>query len=173
MKREDHPVWAVYDRLRTARLNVRYYCARLHRLELVNRTLEITLLVSAPSSAIAGIWLFKTDAGKIVWQSLGVLSAVIATVRPVFQMTKRIKEYEATIAAYRTLEYDLEMIRQKVEQRAAYDDKLKAELLKAIERQKRADATSPEMVPNEKLRHRCTQTVLSEMPPDSFFVPEN
>jgi hypothetical protein len=70
------------------------------------------------------------------------------------------------------LEYDLETIRQKVEQRGAYDDRLKAELLKAIERQKKADLTSPEKVPNEKLRRKCTQAVLTEMPASSFFIPE-
>lgn len=162
----------MYDKLRTARLNVKYYSVRLDRLEQISRVLEITLLVSAPSSAIAGIWLFTTDVGKIAWQSLGVLSAVIATVRPAFQLTKKTKEYESAITAYRMLEYDLETIRQKVEQRGAYDARLKAEFLKALARQEKADLVSPDKVPNAKLRAKCTREVLAEMPPNSFFVPE-
>ncbi|WP_157653609.1 hypothetical protein [Burkholderia ubonensis] len=172
MKREEHPVWAVYDKLRTARLNVKYYSARLDRFEQLNRILEITLLVTAPTSAVAGLWLFQTVPGTYVWHGLAGLSAVIATVRPVFQMTNKIKAYEATISAYRTLEYDLETIRQKIEHRGVYDDKLQSEFLKALERQKQADAGSPERVPNDRIRHLCTQEVLSEMPVNSFFVPE-
>jgi hypothetical protein len=172
LEREKHPVWAVYDKLRTARLNVKYYSTRLDTHEQWNRCMEIVLLISAPSSAIAGIWFFKTDIGKYLWQILGVVSALVATVRPAFQMTRKIKAYEATIQAYRMLEYDLEMIRRKIEQRGTYDDKLKSEFLKAIERQKQADASSPERVINEKTRDRCTAAVLAEMPANSFFVPE-
>jgi hypothetical protein len=173
LKRVEHSVWAVYDKLRTARLNVDYYSARLNRLEQINQILEVTLLIAAPTSAVAGLWLFQTSLGKYIWQIIAGVSAVIATVRPVFQMTKRIKEYEATIFAYRTLQYDLESLRQKIEMHGTYDGKLKAEFLKAVERQAKADAISPERVANKKLRQKCTQAVLIEMPASSFFVPEN
>ncbi|REG48609.1 hypothetical protein B0G80_4858 [Paraburkholderia sp. BL6669N2] len=172
MNREQHPVWAVYDRLRTARLNVKYYCERLRQVELLNRACEIILLIAAPTSAIAGLWFWKTDIGKAVWQSLGIVSAIIATVRPAFQLTKKIKDYEAAISGYQTLEYDLEIIRQKIEQRGTYDDKLKAEFMKAVERHRNVELASPDKVPNRKLLQNCTNAVLAEMPANSFFVPE-
>lgn len=174
MNREQHPVWAVYDKLRTARLNVKYYSERLRRVELLNSSCEMLLLFAAPTSAIAGLWFWKTDAGRVVWQSLGVVSAIVATARPVLQLTKKIKDYDAAILANRTLEYDLETIRQKIEQRGIYDDKLKAEFLKLIERHRNDEIViNPDKTPDKKLLENCTSAVLAEMPAATFFVPEN
>jgi hypothetical protein len=70
----NHPVWTVYDKLRSARLNVKYYGARLHRIERANLAIEYILLAAAPSSAVAGLWFWNTEVGKTIWQSLGVLA---------------------------------------------------------------------------------------------------
>jgi hypothetical protein len=173
MNREQHPVWAVYDKLRTARLNVKYYSERLRRVELFNTACEILLLFAAPTSAIAGLWFWHLQGGKIVWQSLGILSAIVATLRPLLQLTKRIKDYEAAVLANRSLEFDLETIRQKVEQKGAYDEKLKAEYLRVLERHRKDEIESPDKTPNRKLLEYCTNAVLTELPSSSFYVPEN
>ena len=39
-----HPVWSVYDLYRDARLNVKYYSTKLHRLSEFNLFLEILIL---------------------------------------------------------------------------------------------------------------------------------
>ncbi|WP_250528807.1 hypothetical protein [Caballeronia sp. ATUFL_F1_KS4A] len=171
MDRDQHPVWAVYDKLRTARLNVKYYCRRLQRLERIIFTLDVILLVAAPSSAIASLWFWDTPAGRIAWQSLSVVAAIIATVRPIFHLTRRVKEYESAIAAYRIMEYDLESVRQRIEQRGEYDAKLRSEFLRIVERQKAAELASPEKVADQKLLKECSDAVLSELPANSFFVP--
>jgi len=66
MSRENHPVWIVYDKLRSACLNVKYYSRRLQTLERWNFTLEFPLSATAPSSAIAALFsgILSTASGK-------------------------------------------------------------------------------------------------------------
>jgi hypothetical protein len=173
MRREDHPVWAVYDKLRSARLNVRYYSERLRRLERVDVAMDLAIVVCAPSSAVAGIWFFNEGLGKVVWHGLGVFSAFVAAARPVTQFRQKLKSYEATISAYQTLEYDLETIRRKIEHRGEYDADLKADFLLALERQRHIDIASPDKIANSRLLKTCTDAVLSELPSSAFFVPES
>ena len=45
MPRRPHAVWTVYDKLRTARLNVKYYSRRLESIERTNFILEIEFKV--------------------------------------------------------------------------------------------------------------------------------
>lgn len=82
MKREEHPVWAVYDGLRKARLNVKYYCHLLGWEERKAHALEIVLAVTAPTSAFTGLILFKSDVGKITWQCIAAVSGLAAVARP-------------------------------------------------------------------------------------------
>jgi hypothetical protein len=170
--RDDHPVWAVYDKLRTARLNVKYYSARLQRFERINLAMEYILLASAPSSAVAGLWFWNTEIGKLLWQYLGVLAAFIAVAKPPLNLTKRIKEYEGILTGYRTLEYDLMEIRTLVEQKGRYDQVLQSEFKKAMQREKALVAKTPETRENKRIQQACQKEVLRELPPDKFYVPE-
>ena len=52
-KNETHPVWNVYDRFRTTRLNVKYYSARLVCVKKINFIMELILAISI-SSEITG-----------------------------------------------------------------------------------------------------------------------
>jgi hypothetical protein len=45
-KKENHPVWDVYDEARTARLNVRYYERQLASLRRKNISLEVIIALS-------------------------------------------------------------------------------------------------------------------------------
>lgn len=170
--RADHPVWTVYDKLRSARLNAKYYSARLHQLERTNLALDYILLATAPSSAIAGLWFWNTDVGKNVWQYLGILAAIAALIKPPLNLTKRIKDYEAILVGYRTLEYDLLEIKTLVEQKGKYDQPLQLELRKAIQREKALIARTPETRENKRIKRNCENEVLQELPTDRFFVPE-
>jgi hypothetical protein len=173
MRREDHPVWTVYDKLRTARLNVKYYSRQLQKVERRNFFLELVLLVTAPSSAVAGLWFWDTEIGKIAWQQLGIVAAITAVVKPLLNLSRRIKEYESVLAGYRGLEFDLMEIKSMVEQKQTYDKSQKDELQKAMRREKSLVTKGPETRENVRVLKRCQNEVESELPADSFFVPEN
>jgi hypothetical protein len=91
MSREDHPVWTVYDKLRTACLNVKYYSRRLRSLERWNFALEFLLSATAPSSAIAALFFWNTEYGQTAWKYLAIVAAITAVAKPLLNLAKRIK----------------------------------------------------------------------------------
>jgi cytochrome c oxidase subunit IV len=115
MSREQHPIWTVYEKLRTACLNVRYYGRRLQGVERWNLSLEFVLGATAPSSAIAALWFWNTEYGQTAWKCLAIVAAIAAVAKPLLNLTSRIKEYESVLSGYRVLEYDLREIRSMIE----------------------------------------------------------
>jgi len=172
MSRETHPVWAVYDKLRTARLNVKYYSRRLQSIEHINCWIEFVLLASAPSSAVAGLWFWDQPLGKIAWQYFGVVAAIAALTKPLLTLPKQIKEFESVLSGYRVLEYDLMEIKVLVEQKQRYDAQLQTEFKKAMQREKTLVGKTPETREKLKIKSLCEAEVLQELPRESFFVPE-
>lgn len=172
MSRESHPVWAVYDKLRTARLNVKYYSRRLQFFERLNFWFELVLLASAPSSAVAGLWFWNKPAGELVWQYFGVVAAIVALTKPLLMLPKKIKEFESILSGYRVLEYDLMEIKVLVEQSQKYDASLQSEFKKAMSREKALIGKTPETRENTQIKNLCEFEVLKELPAESFFVPE-
>lgn len=170
--RDNHPVWTVYDKLRSARLNVKYYECRLQFTERLNFSIEVLLLATAPSSAVAGLWFWNTEYGKYVWQYMGILAAIAAVTKPLLGLTKRIKDYESILSGYRTLEYDLMEIKTTIEQKRKYDQGLQAELKKAIHREKALIAKNPETRDSKRVKRMCEDEVRRQLPPGSFFIPE-
>jgi hypothetical protein len=166
-----HPVWAVYDRLRSARLSVKYYGCQLHDVERLNFWLDLIMLASAPTSAIAGLAFWQFEIGQIVWQSMGVVAAVAAVVKPLLAIPKRIKEYESILVGYRVLEYDLMELKTNIEQKGKYDIALQNELRKVLQREKTLIAKTPESKENANVKRRCQAEVLRELPTESFFIP--
>ena len=63
----NHPVWEVYNLLRTARLNCKYYGGLLHNAERINWWIQLIIAISLPTSAIAGFEIWATGAGSLFW----------------------------------------------------------------------------------------------------------
>ena len=173
MGSENHPVWTVYDKLRSARLNVKYYCCRLQSAERWNFALELVLLAAAPTSAIAGLWFWDTDPGKFVWKTLGVIAAFAALLKPLLGLTKKIKEYESIISGYRVLEFDLMEIKSLIEQKRKYDAALQADLKRALQRERTLVGKTPETREVASIKRKCEEEVNRELPVSSFFIPED
>ena len=81
-----HPVWDVYDEYKTARLNVRYYEKKVSRLRHRNLLIEIVLALSV-SSGVAGLWLWETAVGGIIWKVLTTLAAFLAVIKPLVKLS--------------------------------------------------------------------------------------
>jgi hypothetical protein len=166
-----HPVWGVYDRLRTARLNVKYYGCRLQSLKRQNFWLESVLLATAPSSAIAALWFWQTTGGRAAWQALGLVAAIAAVLKPVLKLTPTITQHESLVTGYRLLEYDLLGLKTEIEQQRRYDEPLQAEFKKSITKERDLVSQAPLEPADRKLRSRCQREVLEELPLEGFFVP--
>ena len=172
MAKQDHPVWSAYDRLRSARLSVKYYGRRLQYFERWNFALEVILLASAPTSAIAGLWFWQSEPGQLIWKWFGVIAAIAAVLKPTLGLTKKIKEYEGILTGYRTLEYDLMEIKSGIEQKRKFDAPLHAELKKAMQRERALISKTPEASEHFSTKRACQEEVLRELPVEAFFVPE-
>jgi len=172
MSQATHPVWTVYDRLRTARLNVKYYSRRLQTVERWNFAIEVVLAITAPSSAVAGLWFWNSDVGKQIWQDLGIVAALVCVLKPLLNFGKRIKDYESVLSGYRVLEYDLMEIKSNIEQEQKYDSRQQSEFKKLLQREKALAGKAPETRENRKVKRICQQEVLRELPPKHFYIPE-
>ncbi len=172
MPRQPHPVWTVYDKLRTARLNVKYYSRRLESIERISFLLEMILLAAAPTSAIAGLWFWETITGKLVWQYFGIVAALAALIKPGLGLTKKIKDFESTVNGYRTLEFDLMEIKGNIEQKGKYDAALQADFRKALQREKTLIGRTPETRERARVKAPAEAEVRRELPDEAFFIPE-
>ena len=171
MSQDSHPVWAVYDKLRTASLNVKYYSRRLVNLERQNFCIELFLMATAPSSAIAGLWFWQTETGKETWLVLGVVTAVLAVVKPLLGLTKRIRDLEGVLSDYRMLEYDLRELKSLIEQRQKYDAALQADFKRVGQRERSLVERTPESREVMRVKVLCEAEILKEYPIERFFVP--
>ncbi|CAB3802721.1 hypothetical protein LMG28614_05681 [Paraburkholderia ultramafica] len=172
MPRTKSPVWTVYNKLRTARLNVKYYCCRLESIERQNFILELILLASAPTSAIAGLWFWQEPYGQSAWKFFGVVAAVAAVLKPLLGLTKKIKNMESVVVGYKALEYDLMEIVSLIEQKRKYDATQQADLKRAIAKEKALVVQPVETRERKKVKAICEAEVRRELPDDYFFVPE-
>jgi hypothetical protein len=169
---DNHPVWDVYDQLRTARLNEKYYGVRLQKYERINFWSEIIVAFTSSSSAIAGLAFWNTSAGNDLWKVLLVFSAVIATTKPFLNLTKKIRAYEELLAGYRLLCHDLKNLKININQKQDYSAKHKNEFKKIIEKQRLLATKSPESTEKSKVKADCQNFVLNEYPTSAFYVPE-
>jgi hypothetical protein len=57
----------LYNYYRTAKYNVKYVSIILSLLRKTNFIIDVSLAITAPSSAISGIWFWQTDIGSELW----------------------------------------------------------------------------------------------------------
>lgn len=172
MSNNDHPVWAIYDQYKTARLNVKYYSCRVAQVERKNFWLEIILAITAPSSALAGFWFFKTDAGGLLWQGLASFAAILSLVKPFLKLPNKIKYMEQALSGYRALECDLEEVVNRIRRDGKITDGAYKMFDAAQKRKKTLIGSSPEHQSDPVLIEKYTVQVNQELPSSSFFIPK-
>lgn len=170
-----HPVWEVYDDYRTALMNVKIQKAELKRLRRINYWIEIPLAITA-SASVAGLWIWGTVAGGYIWKTLGLISAFLAVLKPLLKIPDKIQQRGEMLADYSSIEHELEKIKKAVSQRGKYDNKLRQQYLKVVEKKGLAKAKytgTKFLETNIKIKRVCTQEVNKELPASSFYIPED
>lgn len=170
--RDNHPVWDVYDQLRTARLNEKYYGCRLQKYERINFWSEIVVAATSSSSAIAGLAFWHSQAGNSAWKALLAAAAVITVAKPLLNLTKKIRAYEELLAGYRLLFHDLKDLRIDINQSQQYSKAHQVRFKKIIEKQRLLADKSPERTENKRVKADCQNAVLAELPSSAFYIPE-
>ncbi len=167
-----HPVWSVYDQLRTSRLNVLYYTAKLEFSERLQLLMQLILAATVPSSAIAGFELWDFGLGKYAWEILVSLSSLIAFIQPFIGLQKKIKKLDELTVGYKILYFDLIDIKQKIEEEQKYTSSHQRLFKAARNRRKKLEIKETGLWQNNKLRNECQDKVKSELPAKYFYVPE-
>ncbi len=173
MTGDDDPVWVVYDLYRTARLNVKYYAARLESVERWGFWLDLLIAITAPASAVSGIWLLKTEIGQEMWKYLAGLAAIVAVAKPLLKLPQQIKLIEQCLAGYRALEFDVEQIVNRIRVERAYSKASQKMLDIAQEKKKKLVCNPPENRQKKALIDRFYKDTITELPETHFFVPEH
>lgn len=103
----------LYDSYRTALLNRKYYAHRLLVYQRWNLILELAVAVG--TSGAIGAWaIWKQGVGRNAWAFLAGLAALIAVVKPIIQLPKRIERYSKLHVAYSELYQDIDRLVSEV-----------------------------------------------------------
>src|ERR1044072_8967941 len=86
----------IHNEFRTALLNSKYYGWRLDRCQKINRAIEIVIAVGATTgTGIAGFAIKKNGAGAAAWAVISGASVVLATLKPIVDLPKKIEQYRS------------------------------------------------------------------------------
>ncbi|MDG4595163.1 MAG: hypothetical protein P9F75_05650 [Candidatus Contendobacter sp.] len=97
----NHPVWNIYDLLKTSRLNVLYYESKLLNAERTLISMQITLAAAVPSSAIAGFEIWDFWLGEYAWEIFASFASFVAFIQPFLGLPKKTKNTVSLLMAIR------------------------------------------------------------------------
>lgn len=167
---DNHPVWHVYDELRTARLNVYYYRSRLGTARRGHTFRELVLAASG-STGVAGLWFFATGPGTVAWKALATVAALLAVYHSVARPSERIRKLETHVTAWTQMEHALSDIRRRIHEAGRYDQTFQNEVKAVLDRKQAIAMDLIETDIDHKLLRACFDQVKRELPVDQFFVP--
>ena len=167
----EHPVWDVYNLLRTARLNQKYYLEKLHRVEKLNMAMQIIIAASLPTSAVASYQIWNTELGGPAWSFVLLLASTLALLQPFLKLSEKIKTYDSILNGYLTLDFDLQELRGKISHSNSYSVSHRKLFEQALKRKKNVGLKEQGLKLDKKLRTKCAEEVRKELPAKNFFIP--
>jgi hypothetical protein len=135
--------------------------------------LNLLLAVSAPSSAIAGLWFWEYPAGEVAWKMLAVVTAVIAVVKPLLQYGPTIQVMEEVLSGYKALDHDLYTLQLDIQREGSYESRLQNQFKAALARKGVLVGRVVEHKEHKDLKRRLEKVVCEELPAEGFFLPED
>jgi len=167
----NHPVWNVYDSLRTASLNVNYYSKRIVTIGRINRLFEIFIAVST-STAVGKFTIWGSETGVLLWSTIGGIAVLLTVVKPFMKYPEKIKKIESVLTKYRLLKYNYGVIKIGISEERKYNDEHKKKYHDLLKQERELIAIQPENYISNKLRTKCQEEVNREFPVNNFFIPE-
>lgn len=172
MSTVNHPVWDVYNLMRTARLNIKYlqYYIALNKKQ--NIAIEIILALSTTSLATI-FWFVSSNGLELLIKIVSSVAASVAVIKPILDLSSKIKLNEELLTAYRVLEHDLEKISIGVRLEQKYSQSLQQKFNDAMDRKiELIKMNNGSEKPSRILLKKIAQEVDEEYPLDSFYIPQ-
>jgi len=161
--------WQIYDTLRTALLNKKYYACRLAKQRQLTFWLE-WMLAAATSGTVATWAIWHAEWGRTTWAAVAGVATVMSFTKPLLNLSKEIERLTKLHTGF-TLPYVelLDLVNDMSVQRT-----LSSEALRQYHglRKRLNDLTiEDDPQPKKRLRRRCTKEVLEELAMDRFWSP--
>jgi hypothetical protein len=163
----------IHRQYRTALLNKKYYGYRLEVYKFRNFWLEVLIAVGATGAGgtgVAGLTVWKTGVGVVIWAVLSAVSIVLATVKPFLGWPTLIERYSKLWSEYATMHAAL----QQIEEDLQTNNCLRTEQVEAFGKIR---DRMPELAqlddphPDMELVARFEQEVKAEVPVTSLWMP--
>lgn len=168
-EQEFERVWQLYDALRTALLNKKYYGCRLVVQRRLNFWLE-WILAFATSTAVAAWAIWKQDFGANLWAVIGAIAVILSITKPLLKLPEDLERLGRLHTGFTAAHADLTALVEEVRATRGVTPEHVAEYQR-IRTRLHELATHDDPRPNTRLKEQCTQEVLNELPQEQFWSP--
>jgi hypothetical protein len=166
-----HPVWDIYDEYRTARLNVKINEYHLANYKKWNFLVEFILALTA-SSTVASFWFWQDAIGQTVWKYLSVITAVLAVLKPMLDLSGKIQKYSEILSDFKSLEHDFHKLTILINQQQRYDNAFKEQFYYLLDQKGFINQKTNEETIRKSKKQEFERQVINELPSHCFYIPE-
>jgi hypothetical protein len=162
----------IYTLLCRTALNKEYYGTRLHNAQRWNDGLEIAIAIGATGSGISALTVWKVEPwGPLVWGTLTIASVVLAVVKPIIQLNKRIERLTRLYLGHTDNYTNLLVLVSRIQRRRGMAPEF-LDLFEAAEAKFQELSKDDDPRPKMALLRRCEAMVRKRHPPESAWYPE-
>lgn len=161
--------WQIYDTLRTALLNKKYYACRLARQRHVTFWLE-WVLAATTSGTVASWAIWHAQWGRITWALLAGIATIISFTKPLLNLSKDIERLTKLHTGFTLAYVELrDLVDDMTVHRCLSDETVRQ--YHALRKRLNDLAIEDDVKPRRRLRRECENEVLAEHPVDHFWNP--
>ncbi|MDD5064572.1 MAG: hypothetical protein PHQ35_07445 [Phycisphaerae bacterium] len=168
---KDYPVWEVYDLYRDCRLNTKYWSKKLIRSHRFNLAFEYLIMVTAPGSAVAGLFFWQTSPGAVIWKVLIAITALLSIAKPLLKLSDRVANLQGIVTQYRSLDHQLEQLSNDIRRDECYSVAMVSTFKNIARQEEKVSVSEPIEDIDSKLQKACFDQVNRELPEENFYIP--
>lgn len=108
-----------------------------------------------------------------MWRFFGIIAACAAVTKPLLGINDKISHINEILVGYKSLDHDLHCLSLLIKQEKKYDKNMKQQFFNLLEKKKELITANKVEIDNKRLQNICEQEVITELPVDSFYIPED
>jgi hypothetical protein len=158
----------IYDLYRTSLLNVKYYGYKVTVANRCNTAAEIVVVVGSATSGVSGWAVWSWGHGQEIWLAFAAAATLIAAVKPVLQINKKIELYGKLFGGHHANYLATKALVERVQAQRAVTPGMQA-VYRAIQGRYLDLARDDEPNPSRKLLARFQSEVNVQIPPQQLW----
>ena len=159
----------VYRDTRNVVLTKKYYENKLARIQRLNDWYEIVLAFGT-SATVAGWSFWKEPSGYTLWNAVGVITALLAIIKPIIKLSDEIKRLSSLATKYAALQIDFQKLVFTIKYDRGFTDRSYRTYMRIFEKMRDIGEREDADAPDKKLR-KFAAKVNQEFPPTNFWAP--